>query len=170
MKVTGPGSFSLEGLGAWARTFAASVSQGWRVEHDDNGSHVFPEVTFAPTLTFGLNAVGLTYASHGRYTRIGDIVHATFRITLSAVGSSTGTARIAGFPLAPDVPNGGPHPSAIFSYATGMAGLTSQPSAWMNNVPQLTLYDWGATGSAALDDTNFTATSDLIGHVTYRVG
>lgn len=172
MNVTGPGVFSLEGVGQWARTFAASVSQGWQVEHRPDGRHTFTERTFTPTLTFGGAATGMTFVSHGRYARVGELVVAHFRITLSALGTSTGSAQIGGFPFNANVGNGRAHSVASFGYVANMAGLTSPIGAYMSDGPPslLQLYDYGATGGAVLDDTNFTASSDLIGQVIYRAG
>ena len=56
--------------------------------------------TWTPSLNFGGNAVGLTYGSRpGTYTKIGNIVSATFQMSISAGGSSTGVATISGLPF-----------------------------------------------------------------------
>ena len=56
--------------------------------------------TWTPAITFNNLSVGITYTNQlGKYTRIGDIVFITFEVTLSNKGSSTGGARVTGFPF-----------------------------------------------------------------------
>lgn len=55
---------------------------------------------WTPTLTLGGGSTGMTYSSQiGSYTRIGSMVTASGTVALSALGSSTGTAVINGFPF-----------------------------------------------------------------------
>jgi len=68
---------------------------------DANTLDDYEEGTWTPSLTFGGNAVGLTYGTRvATYTKIGNLVSATFQIGLSANGSSTGAATISGLPYA----------------------------------------------------------------------
>jgi hypothetical protein len=65
------------------------------------GADRYEEGTFAPTLSFGAAAAGLSYASQfGKYTRIGNALAFALRIALSAKGTSTGAALIGGLPYA----------------------------------------------------------------------
>lgn len=57
--------------------------------------------TFTPTLTFGGGSTGITYAVNvGRYERIGDVIIFSIDLQLSNKGSSTGSAAVAGMPVA----------------------------------------------------------------------
>jgi hypothetical protein len=56
--------------------------------------------TFTPSLEFGGAAVGMTYTTQlGLYRIVGNYVHGSVKIVLSAVGSSTGSAKITGLPI-----------------------------------------------------------------------
>jgi hypothetical protein len=60
----------------------------------------YAEGTFTPTITFGGNAVNVTYTSQaGFYTRIGNRVLFNLAVILSSKGSSTGGLRIGGLPF-----------------------------------------------------------------------
>lgn len=149
---------------------ASSVASGWNVEHNSTGRHVFTEHTFTPSVRFGLASSGITMSRQdGLYTRIGHIIIARFRVTLASVGTATGDATIHGFPAAQPDGAGNAHPSATFGYYANFAGLTSPITGWLFDAPDshLRLYDVGATGVTALLDTNFTASSDVIGSVIY---
>lgn len=62
----------------------------------------YEKSTWTPELQFGGAAVGMTYAvQSGRYTKAGAIVVAECQITLSAKGTSTGTATVIGLPFTP---------------------------------------------------------------------
>jgi hypothetical protein len=56
--------------------------------------------SFTPGLTFGGGATGMTGTFTGRYQRLGGTVTFCAQISLSAKGSSTGTATITGLPVA----------------------------------------------------------------------
>lgn len=84
----------------------------------------YEEGTWTPALSFGGNAVGMTYAATpiGRYTRIGRTVFATGSLTLTAKGSSTGAATIAGLPHA-SAADGTPQ-SAPIGFASGISSMS----------------------------------------------
>jgi len=57
--------------------------------------------TFTPSLTFGGAAVGMTYSNQiGRVVRFGNMMSGAIYISLTAAGSSTGSAVISGLPVA----------------------------------------------------------------------
>lgn len=68
----------------------------------DNGINIlqFYEVgTWIPILNFGGASVGITYITQlGTFTRIGNLVICSCRITLSSKGTSTGNLMISGLP------------------------------------------------------------------------
>lgn len=127
--------------------------------------------TWVPALQFGGAAVGMTIGtSHGgNWRRIGDFITAWGRIQLTDKGSSTGAATIRGIP---------------FSFGTEVSGLNNQAGFnvhWMANMVGITaafatlttvgvsfpLFQFTATDTVALDDTNFGDTSELIFALNY---
>lgn len=125
--------------------------------------------TWTPGLAFGGGTTGLTYASGGQdghYIKIGRFVYATFRVELSAKGSSTGTAALTGLPFTSA--NTDDYGAAFMGAAVNLAGLTSAPTMLViANNTVCSIYDWGATGIANMDDTNFTDTSVIAGGAMY---
>ena len=84
---------------------------------DANTLDDYEEGNFTPSLTFGQNAVGITYNSQiGRYTKIGRIVHIDIVVHLSAKGSSTGHVSLHGLPF--EVHND------MSGWETGFCGFT----------------------------------------------
>ena len=59
----------------------------------------YEEGSWTPAMTFGGGNTGLTGSFTGVYTRVGRLVTATFQITLTNKGSSTGTLAITGLPF-----------------------------------------------------------------------
>jgi hypothetical protein len=102
----------------------------------------------------------MTYTTQtGSWQIVNKTLVYSFQITLSAVGSSTGTATITGLPQT--CLNIGT--SAI--YNANMAGLTGSPLASAGGAP-INLYQDGASGVTVLTNGNFTATSSIQGTVT----
>ena len=118
--------------------------------------------TFTPALTFGGAAVDMTFSSRGGdYERIGDLVVWTATMTLSAKGSSTGSAKITGLPFAKGATAGVGNPVSVAYYDT-MTGLTSPPFGIVDNgATTVSLFDGGATAAAALDAGNFNDTTTI---------
>lgn len=118
--------------------------------------------TFTPGLTFGGGSTGLTFSSRGGdYERVGDLVVWTATMTLSAKGSSTGSAKITGLPFAKGATSGVANPLSVAYYDT-MTGLTSPPFGTMDNAATTaSLFDGGATAAAALDEGNFNDTTTI---------
>jgi len=64
-------------------------------------AYTAPSVEFTPLLTFGGGSVGMSYSNRrGRYVRHGNLVHFSIYVSLTGKGTSTGTALIAGLPVA----------------------------------------------------------------------
>ena len=73
---------------------------------DANTLDDYEEGTWTPLLRFGGASVGMTYSTQlGQYTKVGKLCHIQGNITLSAKGSSTGAASIAGLPFAAGGPD-----------------------------------------------------------------
>ena len=131
---------------------------------------VYETGTWAPSITFGGGSTGITYTTQeGHYTRYGNWVSVHAYILLSAKGSDTGTALIAGLPFTAINTAASSHSLSIGNMANA-ANLTSAVTAYAtDNGTTINLVDWGATGSAVLDDTNFGATTAISVTGTYQI-
>ncbi len=130
----------------------------------------YEEATWTPALAFGSNAVGMGYAvpPAGRYTRIGRTVFATGSLLLSAKGSSTGPATIAGLPFA-SADDGIPQSGAI-GFAMGLAGISGAVAAMLPpNMDRLSLYQLAGGSGGPLAEGNFTDGAMIAFSVTYDV-
>jgi hypothetical protein len=127
--------------------------------------------TWTPALQFGGASTGLAYSVQaGTYTQIGREIVCRFRIVLTAVGSATGSATIAGLPFASnaDQTNGGAGGTA--AKILNMASLTSVPILSVGaSSSVVSLLENGASGASALTNSNFTATTEIDGHFGYFV-
>lgn len=128
------------GLSA-AATMNASVSNAW-----------------TPQLQFGAANVGMTATAVGTYTRIGSLVFIKARITLTAKGSSTGVATIAGLPVAAAAEN---QAVSIAAYAN-LASITAPFGQILSASSAIGLLQHGAAAPANMSDANFTNTSVIV--------
>lgn len=135
---------------------------------DANTLDDYEEGTWTPVLRFGGASVSMTFTDQqGTYIKVGRLVVLQMRLTLSAKGSSTGTADISGIPFAPR--NASPVPSYVgAAFASTMNGLTSQVLVRiLANGSLIGLFDTAATGVTTLDDTNFNNTSNVLLTLSY---
>lgn len=118
--------------------------------------------TWTPGITFGGGATGMTFGTQeGYYTREGNQVTVHAYVVLTAKGSSTGTALLTGLPFTARNTAGSSQSFAVGNMANA-ASLTSPVTAYAtDNGTTINLVDWGATGSAVLDNTNFTDTTAI---------
>ncbi len=121
----------------------------------------YQEGTWTPGVSFGGGTTGITYATRsGSYTKIGDMLYYNGRVTLTNKGSSTGAARITGFPFNLDQLWG-----SNVSYYSNLATISGQVGTLSNNGGGATtadLFMGGATSVALLTNSNFTNTSDIV--------
>jgi hypothetical protein len=137
---------------------------------DANTLDDYEEGVWTPALQLGGAAVGMTYASTpvGRYTKIGRTVFATGTLTLSAKGSSTGSATIAGLPFTSA--NDGIPVAAIIGHASGMSAVSGAVIATVAaNANRLALYGSGNGSAAALAHSNVGNSTSLTFSVVYDV-
>ena len=87
-------------------TFSISGLQGIKfpatqsASTDANTLDDYEEGTWTPALNFGGGSTGITYSGQlGTYVKIGKLVWLNCRLTLTAKGSSTGSARVTGLPF-----------------------------------------------------------------------
>jgi hypothetical protein len=148
----------------------AFVGTGTSVTLTGREVPVYETGTWTPSITFGGGSTGIGYsAQEGVYTRIGNTCFVAGVVTLSSVGSDTGTARLAGLPFLN-------HNMTATSYGSSsvvafdMTGLTSVVNLLNeDNQPNAILYDSGATGGTAVTNGNFTSTSSLRFSMTYQI-
>jgi hypothetical protein len=122
-----------------------------------------PITPFTPGLTFGGGAVGMTFSARsGSYVKVGPLVFFRIDFTLSAKGSSTGSAVITGLPLAAGAT--ADFASTAFGYIANLSSITGQVLS--NLAPNLTSLALSqvVSGSTPSDLThaNFGASSRLI--------
>lgn len=112
----------------------------------------------------------MTYATTpvGRYTKIGRTVFATGSLTLSAKGSSTGAATIAGLPFTSA--NDGIGQSAPVGFAAGMSAMSGAVLAVLPaNANRISLYHSSNGSGSGLTQSNFGNSATLTFSVTYDV-
>jgi hypothetical protein len=137
---------------------------------DANTLDDYEEGVWTPALNFGGAAVGMTYATTpaGRYTKIGRTVFATGSLALSAKGSSTGSATIAGLPFVSA--NDGIPQSAPVGLASGMSAVSGAVLATLPpNVSRLSLYQSSNGAGSGLTQSNFGNSAALTFSVVYDV-
>ena len=130
---------------------------------DVNTLDDYEEGTWTPSLQFGGATTGITYGTQsGQYTKIGNMVYLTGRITLTSNGTATGAATLTGIPFAA----GSPAPATLWINVVTYANIPiAELTASTINFREVT----EAGTLTNLDDTNFPDTSDVIFSVIYRV-
>jgi hypothetical protein len=129
------------------------------------GEQTYAQGTFTPAIAFGGGTTGITYTTQsGNYTRIGRVVVFDIVVTLSAKGSSTGSAQITGLPIAA----AGEATTAIHVTAmTAGVGDTHLQSVVSGSV--IVLRDISGGSQANLTDVDFSNTSSIRISGAYRV-
>ena len=131
--------------------------------------------TWTPALQFGGAAVGMTTSdASGIYVKHGRIVFVKGHISLTAKGSSTGNATIAGLPYSaitfgslPTTQPCGVCPT--YNFLTGITSYTNAPLGLRVSGASLFVYAYNATESSQLQSGNFTDTSRLWFDASYIV-
>lgn len=140
-------------------SFGSTV--GTNVVNAGSYNSIDEAMPWTPVLAFGGASVGITYAVQaGSFVKTAQMCVATFRITLTNKGSSTGIATVTGVLFGTPTTASGD-----IGYYTGMisaTGLTGYlgGGTWNFTIP-------GATGIVAATDANFTNSSDIIVTLTY---
>jgi hypothetical protein len=147
-------------------TFPATQS----ASTDANTLDDYEEGTWTPTITFGATSgsgTGVTYSVQtGRYTKIGRAVVCTGEFVLSNKGSSTGNARITGFPFTNGVERG----SITYGNVNGMSSTGFINSFIEGNAAYSNSYGTNTSGTqTAITNTEFTNTTHLQFTVTFQV-
>ena len=146
----------------------AFVGTGTSVSLTGREVPVYETGTWTPSLYFSGTSEATYSVQDGYYSRIGDTVYIRGSITLSGIGASSGEVSVAGLPLQPS--GNGASSSVVPVHMTSALNLTSSPTGLVEDgVSQILLYDAGATGQTALDETNFGASTVLKIAGTYKI-
>lgn len=177
VKVSPDGSSWIEALTVAEATGLVTLPQGQLAfpasQNPSADSHTlddYEEGTWTPSLNFGGGATGMTYASTpvGRYTKIGRTVFVTGSFALSAKGSSTGAATIAGLPFTSA--NDGIAVAASVGFASGLSMVTGAVIATIAaNASRLTVYQSASGAAGALTNSHFGNSAQMIFSATYDV-
>lgn len=125
----------------------------------------YEEGAFTPSLLFGGANTGMTYGLQvGRYTKVGRSVHADIFISLTALGSSTGTATISGLPFSA---LGTAPPSPGIIVPSGLLTVTC-PMCRVFNGTVINLYDFTGSTTAVLTHADFQVGSDMQIQINYQ--
>ena len=129
----------------------------------------YEEGTWTMGITFGGNAVGVTYGSNtGAYTKIGRKVTVTGYLSLSNKGSSTGAALITGLPFAIGTGTQFPAAAPAFFVTVSYTGITQ--IVGLSAASVLECFQLSALGSlSALTNSNFANSSEVYVSFTYFV-
>jgi hypothetical protein len=131
------------------------------------GQQTYVQGTFTPGIQFGGGTTGITYTDQiGVYTRIGRVVVFDLMVTLSAKGSSTGSAQITGLPI---TAAGNAVPSIHVTAMTAGVGDTHVQSVVASATTNIVLRDISGGSQANLTDVDFTNTSQIRISGTYIV-
>lgn len=119
--------------------------------------------SFTPTLSFGGGSTGLTYSIQlGRYQRFADVIHFYINISLSAKGSSTGDAAVAGLPFtALNVANVNV-PVSCWGTDLAAGATTALEGLVITNTATLFPYQYAAGASTRLDHSDFADNSTIV--------
>lgn len=136
---------------------------------DPNTLDDYEEGTCTLGASFGGGTTGITYTSQsGSYTKVGNRANVTGYLELLNKGSSTGAAKITGFPF---VVRNNNDSYAAFSLRIGTITFTGQYAANMEpNTTTASFYQTAEAGTlSTLSNTNFANTSQALIGVTYQV-
>ena len=131
----------------------------------------YEEGTWTPSLLFGGGNTGMTYTvQSGNYVRMGKLVYVVTRILLSAVGSSTGTATVAGLPFTSGA-TGTNYGSGGSVFSANMAGAAIGTQFGFQGAVSSTsvslIQGNAVLGWSSMSQGNFTNTSEFDFNFTY---
>lgn len=117
--------------------------------------------TFTPGVTFGGNAVGMTFSSRiGRFSRQGNLVHYEVILVFSAKGSSTGALRITGLPITSAAATNHEPSASIYGAVLNLI-VGHLQAIVVNGDTKLQLFYLGTGSATEFSDVNIANTSEL---------
>lgn len=134
----------------------------------------YDEGTWTPTIKGDGTAGTPTYTTQfGKYTRIGNVVHAVFRVAISAKTGIAGNIQIGGLPFNIDDGSGSDGSSLTVGYYDGLtfsAGLTQLTGYAQDATTVIGLWACGsATTPVRPTDAGLAAASTIFGVLTFHV-
>lgn len=136
------------------------------------GTQLLTPVAWTPIITASTSASGQTYTTQaGSYIRSGKLILAYGRITLSAVGTLTGTVRIGGFPVACNA-TANLHPTIVFGYCGALTATVVSVQGFMTagtTAGDLYIRTAAAATPTGMVQGDLSATSDFIFSVMYHI-
>jgi len=136
---------------------------------DANTLDDYEEGTFTPSFKFSGGTTGITYGGrYGAYTKIGNAVHFSLYVILTAKGSSTGVASVTGLPFTSIA---GPSGNLYYSFSCrpqGCSGLSGGALGLMPpNDTNIEIDISGTGASGGISDTNVGNSSTFMVSGTY---
>jgi hypothetical protein len=126
----------------------------------------YEEGTFTPSITFGGNAVGITYGTRvGRYTKIGNCVTFNLYCPMTNKGSSTGIFNIIGLPFTSQNVSAGYNTFTLWTNNTNST-LSGVVQGYVTNGSTAVTFEFQASGfygaMGALTNTQCNNNSDFM--------
>jgi hypothetical protein len=131
----------------------------------------YEEGNFTPQLVFGGGSVGMTFSTRiGSYIKVGKFVICSARMTLSAKGSSTGTATLSGWPFTSASHSGQFWMGPIWfdNLAASLIGMHTYIATGTTSADIRGIASAGNSSFGSLSDTAFGATSTLYFTLIYE--
>ena len=147
-------------------TFPATQS----ASTDANTLDDYEEGTWTPAITFGGNAVGVTYSASNSafYTKIGNRVYVTGYLILTSKGSSTGAVSITGLPFTSANSFAATAPVVFYPDAVTYSGMITP--VIVRNTTTISCNQTSILGvQSVLTDTNFANGSNIAFSASYQV-
>ena len=150
------GTTTANGVGI---TFPATQS----ASSDANTLDDYEEGTWTPSVKFGGASVGITGTFSGKYTKIGNLVTISCRLTFTSKGSSTGRMTIDTLPFNVGANNPG---SSGFTYIQRLAALQTSGQLYFQ-IDDTTIYPnfagYGSGNTTGLTNTSIDDSTDIQG-------
>lgn len=130
---------------------------------------IYETGTWTPVLSFGGTTSGITYGTQlGSYTRTGREIVCRFKLVLTAVGSAAGSAVISGLPFQSNSDSTNTGAGGVLVGYSSMASIAGLPVMRVGpSSSEASLFTPGASQLAPLTNTNFTATTEIDGYLSY---
>ena len=137
----------------------------------DNALDDYEQGTWTPEMKFNNANSGLNHTQQdGRYTKIGNMVHASFVIGINNKGSSSGNWEIRGLPFT-SLNDTGDRINGMITYYGGMVTVNTHITLY-NSTNTDFVYGYNGDGSSTsaqnLTNSNVSNGAHLRGHVWYR--
>ena len=127
----------------------------------------YEEGTWTPTISFDDAVVSLAYGvRHARYTKVGNVVHASAYVSLTNKGSSVGSAKVGGLPFAAINTTGNYQATTFWASAVSCSGFIQAYIPLAQSYVILQELTTGGTNSN-LTNADFANNSEVMINVSY---